>query len=197
MKNLILVNGQHMLSHLYKPTELVQEPTTKIWLKRETYSAFYKMNSAIQVAGLSSLILVSGYRTYTYQQTLFKRKIDNLIKEGLNLGEATKKAPKIVARPGASEHQTGLAIDVTSSDLAKEEDPLIEAFGETEHGKWLSLFACNYGFILRYPKDKMEITCVSYEPWHYRYVGTGHAKNITTRGMCLEEYIAYLAINQN
>lgn len=194
MKSLILVNGQNMLTQHYKPRGLIQEPVAKIWVKKETYDAFCKMNQAAQTAGLSALVLVSGYRPYVYQEKLFNKKIDNLVKEGLKLEEAIKKASTVVARPGTSEHQTGLAIDLTSDNLAGEQDPLIEVFGETEHGKWLNLYAHHYGFILRYPKDKTHITKITYEPWHYRYVGAEHAGKIKTAGICLEEYIACLDI---
>ncbi len=196
MKNLLLVNRQNTLSELYIPEDLIQEPKTKIWLKKEVYRAYCKMNKDIKEEGLSSLVLVSAYRSYEYQQKVFNRKVNHLIQDGLSKEEAIEKARTIVAVPGTSEHQIGLAIDITNIDLAKEEDPLIEPFGETDHGKWLDLHAHSYGFILRYPKDKMSITHITYEPWHYRYVGVKHAKAIKKRRMCLEEYILYLNKNQ-
>jgi len=197
MENLILVNKQNTLSESYEPKRLIQEPITEIWLKKETYKAFLEMNIAIQTTGFTSLILVSGYRPYLYQQKLFNKKVGKLIKEGLNEKEAIKKASTIVAMPGTSEHQTGLAIDITSAQLAKKEDPLIEEFEVTDHGKWLNLYGDQYGFILRYPKQKTHITHISYEPWHYRYVGIGHSKKIKQLGMCLEEYITYLDKKNN
>lgn len=195
MENLILVNSQNTLSKLYIPEDLVLEPNTKIWLRKEVYKAFCKMNNDIKALGLSELVLISGYRSYDYQQKVFDRKVSKLIKDGLGKEEAIKNAKTIVALPGTSEHQTGLAIDVTSSKLAKEEDPLIEEFAKTAHGKWLGLNAYQYGFILRYPKDKVDQTQITYEPWHYRYVGIVHATAIKELGRCLEEYISYL--NQN
>lgn len=190
MDKLILVNKQNALPQVYVPRNLVQDPATRIWLTRESYQGFCKMNHAIQKAALSPLILVSGYRPYDYQQKLFNRKVKNLMEEeSLDQSKAIQKAATIVARPGTSEHQTGLAIDVTSGQLAKKQDPLIELFGETDHGKWLDLKAEDFGFILRYPRDKTHITQITYEPWHYRYVGIRHAKKIKASGMCLEEYI--------
>ncbi|HHX61925.1 MAG TPA: M15 family metallopeptidase [Epulopiscium sp.] len=197
MEVLVLVNRQNTLSELYIPGELVQEPNTKIWLKKVVYEAFCKMNTGIQQEGHSSLVLVSGYRSYVHQQEVFNRKINNLIKEGLTKEEALKKAATIVAVPGTSEHQTGLAIDVTNLCLAKEQDPLIEGFEETDHGKWLSLNSHQYGFILRYPKEKVSITHITYEPWHYRYIGIEHAKAVKELGICLEEYIYYLNKDMN
>lgn len=192
MRYLRLVNQRNTLAKEYVPQDLVQESTSKIWLRKIAWHGFYQMNLEIRKSGGSQLVLVSGYRSYDYQQEVLKRKINGLIKEGLSKSVAIEKARTIVALPGTSEHQTGLAIDLTSLELAKEKDPLIEAFEETNQGKWLDLNAHQYGFILRYPKDKTTITHITYEPWHYRYVGTNHARKIKELGMCLEEYITYL-----
>ena len=194
MENLILVNGENILSPGYQPDNLVQDPKTKIWLKKETYQAFYKMNMAVKKAGFSPLILVSGYRAYSYQKGLFNKKLSQLMEEGLSEKMASKKAGMIVALPGSSEHQTGLAIDITNSELAQRNDPLIKAFEATKHGKWLKAYGDQYGFVLRYPKNKIAITNISYEPWHYRYVGISHAKKMNQLDICLEEYITYLNI---
>ena len=103
---------------------------------------------------------------------------------------AYKDALKTIQRPGHSEHHTGLCVDlVEKRGLNRELD---ETFEETEAFAWLSQNAHKYGFILRYPKDKTDITKYSYEPWHYRYVGVEHAKRINQLDMCLEEYIDYL-----
>lgn len=195
MKNPLLVNKQNTLPKTYIPEELVQETNTKVWLRKDVYDAFCVMNKALIDQGLPGLILVSGYRSYDYQQKVFDRKVNTLIGEGLSKEEAVQKAKKVVAIPGTSEHQTGLAIDVTNPDLAKEKDPLIEAFAGTDHGKWLDLNAYKYGFVLRYPIDKVDITHITYEPWHYRYVGTYHAKKIKKLKICLEEYVLFLNKN--
>lgn len=189
MGNKILVNKENLLSKSYIPDSLVQEPSTEIWIKKDVCKAFGEMNKAIQKAEVSKLILVSGYRSYDYQEKVFNRKTSNLIKDGLSKDEARKEASTVVAVPGTSEHQTGLAIDVTNASMAKEKDPLIEEFEQTKHGKWLRLNAHLYGFILRYPKDKMDITHITYEPWHYRYVGVKTARIIKKFNICLEEYI--------
>ena len=98
--------------------------------------------------------------------------------------EAEKKAATIVALPGTSEHHLGLAVDINSVETS---------FEDTAAFRWLQENAENYGFILRYPKDKQEITKIIYEPWHYRYVGVEHAKTINGLGMCFEEYVEYLS----
>lgn len=188
MNNLILVNAKNPLPKEYKPKGLIQDPTTKVWIKEIVYKDFLKMNKDIQREGLSSLVLISGYRPYDYQLKLFNKKVDQFIKEGQTKQDAINQAATIVAMPGTSEHQTGLAIDITNECLAQKEDPLIEDFDKTEQGKWLNLYAQDFGFILRYPKDKIHITCISYEPWHYRFVGIYHSKKIKKAGICLEEY---------
>jgi D-alanyl-D-alanine carboxypeptidase len=91
-----------------------------------------------------------------------------------------------VARPGTSEHQTGLTMDITAKSVGLE---LVESFENTAEGKWLASNAHNYGFILRYPKGKTNITGYAFEPWHYRYVGVDIATDIFNRGITLEEYM--------
>lgn len=91
--------------------------------------------------------------------------------------------------PGTSEHQLGLAIDVTSEEMVMLEDPLITSFADTESGKWLQSCASNFGFVLRYPQAKEHLTGISYEPWHYRYVGKEHAIAMKRYNLCLEEYV--------
>ena len=93
------------------------------------------------------------------------------------------------AIPGHSEHECGLAADIIDSSSAGWGDPLIDKQEELPAQKWLMEHCQDYGFILRYPKDKEDITGIIYEPWHYRYVGKEHAEKIMSEGLCLEEYI--------
>lgn len=189
MEELLLVNKQNPLSQSYRPENLVVEENSQIRIREEVAKAFKQMNQGAQAAGIQELVLISGYRSYQYQEKVFDRKVQSLIKAGLTKEEAGQKAQSIVALPGSSEHQTGLAIDISSVTLAKEKDPLIPAFAQTREGKWLDGHAHEYGFILRYPKEKMGITHITYEPWHYRYVGSYHARKIKEANICLEEYI--------
>ncbi len=126
---------------------------------------------------------VSAFRTYEYQEQNYNRKVNELKRTGKSEEVAKSEAAKVVAIPGTSEHNLGLAVDILSVD---------ESFENTAEFRWLQQNAANYGFILRYPKDKQSITKIIYEPWHYRYVGVEHAKEINRLGMCLEEYIEYL-----
>lgn len=123
----------------------------------------------------------TGYRTLSQQATLFNNKVKSFTDQGYSKEEAVIEAAKIVARPSTSDHNLALGVDFNS---------LSESFENTKEFKWLSEHAADYGFILRYPKDKQNITGVIYEPWHYRYVGVEHAKAIKKRGLCLEEYLS-------
>ncbi|MEG0134058.1 MAG: M15 family metallopeptidase [Clostridium sp.] len=120
----------------------------------------------------------SGYRSYESQEGIYNSNVQTF---GL------EHASKYVAKPGTSEHQTGLAIDITNE--AGIRDGLVESFAETVEGKWLANNAYIYGFIVRYPNGKEDITGYAYEPWHIRYVGKDIAMEITEENLTLEEYI--------
>lgn len=122
------------------------------------------------------LLGVSGYRDYSYQEKLYNDKVDRSGKE---------EADKYVAQAGESEHQTGLAMDLLSDEYRT----LDEGFKNTKAYKWIIENSYKYGFILRYPEGKEEVTGYAYEPWHIRYVGDRVAKEISSKGITLEEYL--------
>jgi len=167
-----LVNGQHRLSAEYTPPELVS--VRGFLLRPEAAVAFAAMEVAMKRDGVYGLRLQSAYRPYAKQQALYKRK------------HAASQAQNLVAPPGASEHQLGLAVDVTIDGA------LNAAFGETAAGEWLQQHAAAFGFVLRYPKEKTAVTGISYEPWHLRYVGVPHALYMHAHRLTLEEYIAHI-----
>lgn len=134
------------------------------------------------------LYLVSGYRSVDRQKSLFERKTNFFMQEGFPRDEAEKQAAQWVARPGTSEHNLGLAADIVSADWYKTHNDLTADFEQTTAFSWLKAHSAEYGFIIRYPKGKENITGVTYEPWHYRYVGKQAAKEITQSGIALEEY---------
>ena len=105
--------------------------------------------------------------------------------QGMTYLESYKVGSMSVTVPGTSEHHLGLALDILTGSYTEMDD----GFGETEAGKWLAANSADYGFILRYPQGKEDITGIIYEPWHFRYVGEKYAKDITERGVCLEEYL--------
>ena len=152
-------------------------------LDRRVVESFENMCKAADDDGIT-LISISSYRTYSYQESLYKNRVQRCINEGLSRTEAEKKAATIVAIPGTSEHHLGLAVDINSVETS---------FENTSAFRWLQQNAKNFGFILRYPEDKQDITKIIYEPWHYRYVGVEHAKTINDLGMCFEEYVEYLS----
>lgn len=130
------------------------------------------------------LAIRSPYRDMSRQEYLFNRKIDRYMGNGMSYMDAYKAASQSVTVPGASEHQIGLAMDITSNTYVT----LDESFEDTKEGKWLAEHSCEYGFILRYPKGKEYITSIQYEPWHFRYVGVEAATIIMENEMTLEEF---------
>lgn len=156
-------------------------------IDRLAYQPLKDMFKAAEDAGVP-LGFYSGYRSIVRQNRNFVGSVERNMNTGLSLEEAKAKTNKSRAYPGTSEHNVGLAVDI----LAKGSTDLSNNFEKTPQFKWLIENAENYGFILRYPKDKTDITEIIYEPWHFRYVGVEHAKKMNQLGMCLEEYIEYL-----
>lgn len=151
------------------------------------YDSLMEFLSDGKKAGMQ-LLVCSSYRSIDRQKELFQQEIEENKAKGLSDEEAYAAAKKAVAIPGTSEHNLGLAVDICSLD----HQVLDDALGETPEGLWMRENASNYGFILRYPKDKQDITGIIYEPWHFRYVGEEHAKKMEELNMCLEEYLVYL-----
>lgn len=181
---LVLVNKRRSLPPDYVPPDLVvpnvpfpfKEDDPKKQMRAEAARALEQLFAAAKEAGLE-LYAQSGYRSYERQRAIFAF---NAARKGEEVANMTS------AYPGQSEHQTGLAMDVTSPKVGYD---LIEEFGETPEGKWLAEHAARYGFIIRYPKGKEHITGYSYEPWHLRYVGVEHAQHIMANNLTLEEYL--------
>lgn len=143
------------------------------------------MFAAARADGRSPMIC-SAFRSWDTQVSLYQNKISRVMNEdGLDEEDAAIKAATVVAKPGTSEHQVGLALDIVSSEYTN----LDEGQMQTEDQKWLIENCWKYGFILRYPLDKSDITGVIFEPWHYRYVGKKAAKEITEQNLTLEEYL--------
>ncbi len=193
---MVLVNPDNELSKEYienvdKATINSSYSTNRAsskYLDSRAVDAFVAMCKAAKKDKIK-LYAVSAYRTYSYQEGLFKRRIQRFIDEnGLGREAAEKKAATMVARPGTSEHHLGLAVDINSVETS---------FEKTKEFKWLQANAEKYGFVLRYPKNKKSITKIIYEPWHYRFVGVEHAKEMNRLGLCLEEYVEHLKNNSN
>lgn len=130
--------------------------------------------------GIKNIWAQSTYRSIEYQKGLYEKSINKYLKQGKSQEEAQKLTDEYINRPGTSEHHLGLAVDFNNVD---------EGFENTKAYKWLLENASDYGFILRYPKEKEDITGIEYEPWHWRYVGPEHAKKMKEQNLCLEEYV--------
>ena len=153
-------------------------------LVRRIYDDLIAMLQAAKSEGLNPLIC-SSYRTNEKQEQLYQNKVSEYLSQGYSKVEASDKAAFWVARPGTSEHQLGLAVDIVSTKNQR----LDRSQENTVEQQWLIQNSWKYGFVLRYPTNKNSITGVGYEPWHYRYVGKEHAKKINELGVCLEEYV--------
>lgn len=130
-----------------------------------------------------SLWIASGYRSVEDQKKILENAVQNRMRDGLTYDDAYVDARLTIQSPKHSEHHTGLAVDF--NDVSRD-------FKDTEAYAWLQKHAAEYGFVERYPEDKVEITGIDYESWHYRYVGREHAEAMNALGMCLEEYVLYL-----
>lgn len=179
----MLVNKYYLLSSDYAPDDLVSVPQTYSWgelgsqrVREVAYNAFLDMWHAAEQEGYY-LMINSSYRSYQDQEAVYNN---------YKSSSGQKYADSIAARPGSSEHQTGLAIDIFSKTNTNR-----NSFTDSPEAKWLEDNAHIYGFILRYPEDKVDITGYNYESWHYRYVGEDIATYIYEHDITFEEYYAY------
>lgn len=174
---LVLVNKTRNLPSDYVPNDIVSAKVSgnNTKMRKTAAAALEELFSGALKDGIK-LFAASGYRSYDSQMSVFNNSVKR------NGEEATRMS---VAVPGQSEHQTGLAMDVSCASMNYD---LLESFGETKEGKWLKEHAKDYGFIIRYQKEKVSITGYSYEPWHIRYVGKTAANFIMSNNITFEEY---------
>lgn len=180
---LILVNKTHGIGKDYEPGDLKKVKSVASdregqyqKLRHNAASAFNELTKAADKKG-NTIKLTSGFRPYSYQKVLYKQYVKK---------DGKYSAEQYSAKPGHSEHQTGLSADVSSPSVNYN---LVQAYGTTEEGKWLAKNAHKYGFIIRYQKGKDDITGYEYEPWHIRYVGKDAAAEIYKQKVTLEEYL--------
>ena len=141
------------------------------------------MMNAMKKDGITNIWVQSAYRSVARQKELYDASVKKYLQQGKTQEEAEELTNEYINKPGSSDHNLGLAVDFNKVD---------NGFEKLDGFKWLQKNAENYGFVLRYPKDKEDITKIAYESWHWRYVGTEHAKKMNELNMCLEEYIQYL-----
>jgi D-alanyl-D-alanine carboxypeptidase len=179
----VVVNKQRALPADYIPADLVEpnvpfpfdEKVEKRMLRAEAAAALEKLFAKAKEQGIE-LYAVSGYRSYRTQKSLFETYVKT---------QGAEHAAAYSAVPGKSEHQTGLAMDVSGADAKTR---LEESFADTPEGQWVAANCAEFGFIIRYVKGKEDITGYAYEPWHLRYVGKEMAQEITSQGITLEDY---------
>lgn len=180
----VLVNKEHALPEDYEPKDLVVpdvrfpfiEDDPKKQLRKEAAEALEKLFDEADKAG-HELFAQSGYRSYERQEAIYAANVAEDGEEAAN---------QYSARPGESEHQTGLVMDITSASV---DFLLVQEFGDTPEGQWVAEHAHEFGFIVRYDQGKEDITGYQYEPWHLRYVGKEAATIIYEENLTLEEYV--------
>ena len=186
---MVLVNHTNKMPDDYTFTTKECGSVTAInkTLQTEAADAFLSMQAAAAADGVT-VWMQSGYRSVAYQTTLYDNKTQYYRNKGYSETEAREKAAAIVNPPGYSEHNCGLAADLNCPEFTS----LDTGFEDTEAFRWLCAHAEEYGFILRYPKDAEAVTEITYEPWHWRYVGPENAALINQSGLCFEDAIAAL-----
>lgn len=184
---MILVNHTNKMpdNYTFDTKECGSSTAVNKTLQTVACDAFLKMQKAAAADGVT-VWMQSGYRSVKYQTNLYEKKTQYYRDKGYDEATAKEKAAAIVNPPGYSEHNCGLAADLNSP----EHTGLDEGFENTAAFRWLCEHAGEYGFILRYPKGAEDKTEITYEPWHWRYVGTENAARINASGLCFEDYIA-------
>lgn len=180
---LMLINASHPLPEDYEP-QLTRLNDWPLSVATPVYDDLCAMLRAGREAGLSFQIC-SAYRTREEQRVLFEEDVQaRMTEDGMSRTQAVAETARYTMQPGCSEHESGFALDIVSTENQRLDDTQ----ERTEETQWLHAHCWEYGFILRYPKDKETITGVAYESWHYRYVGREAAELLTKQGLTLEEY---------
>ena len=186
---MVLVNHTNKMpdNYTFDTKECGSQTAVNKTLQTPACDAFLEMQKAAAADGVT-VWMQSGYRSVKYQTGLYERKTKYYTDRGYDTATAKEMAAAVVNPPGYSEHNCGLAADLNSP----EHTGLDEGFENTTAFRWLCEHAVEYGFILRYPKGAEDKTEITYEPWHWRYVGRENAAKISASGLCFEDYIAQL-----
>ena len=190
-----IVNNDNLISSAFEPTSVARISSTRYMMFDAEYLPYLDaFIEAINEAGFD-VYVAGAYRSYSYQNRLFNSKASQIAYEKAGgkqvdytdplYQEAVEEAKLITAFPGSSEHQLGLAVDIVDSAYQLLDD----AQADTPVQQWLMAHAWEYGFVLRYPREKEDVTGIVWEPWHYRYVGKEAAEEMTAQQLCLEEYL--------
>ncbi len=179
----MLISSTHVMDESFTPINIVElnnevKGTATLKLNATVLEAYKVMYADIKESGVTVPSIISGYRPYSKQKQLYDKKVAEY---GPN--------QKVTAAPGTSEHQYGASVDISTDGTCQND------FGKLDIGKWVAQNSYKYGFVVRYPEDKKELTGINFEPWHLRYVGVAHATAMYEKDMCLEEYVDYLRAN--
>lgn len=187
---LMIANYKNALESDYIPPNMVKIPTQyaapdygTMYVTQETLDAYIDLYNAMVRESGGYMHVLSAYRSYARQTQLYNKAVEAFISKGKTTNEARSLALDTTQTPGHSEHQLGNTIDVSNNNDTNHH------FHTTKAGAWLKQNAHKYGFIIRYPEDKVDITRIDYEPWHIRYVGIYHATYMYVNNLCLEEYV--------
>ena len=195
---LILLNKENPIDSDYEPADLAIIPEALVNPSKSSYvtldmdatamKALEAMIKEMRAEGFNDIFVTSAYRSYSYQSSLYNRYIEEEMENdpSLTYEQAQAIVETYSAVPGYSEHHTGLCVDLITTDMID----LTNVFAEKEVYDWLCANAWKFGFILRYPEDKVSVTGYSYESWHWRFVGREHALEMMRSGECFEEYMA-------
>lgn len=189
--NLIIVNQQHPIQKELKFERFLIGKET---INTSIINSLSRLFSEAEKNGFR-FTLVSGYRSIAYQKNLFDQSVQRHRDAGYSLEQAQNMTLAYSQMPGSSEHHTGLAIDIIDTAFLNDRQDLYDDVDQLISQQWLINHAVDYGFILRYPKTKVNWTGINYEPWHFRFVGQENAIYMTKNGLSLEEYIEDLTTN--
>lgn len=176
---LTLISSAYKLDKSYLPTLSPVVDNSSVTADTRVSEAYKKMYGDAQSQGIV-LTPYSGYCSFQRQQSNFNNKVQAFVLQGMTQDEATQNAEKRIQQGGCSENNAGLAVDIISASAG---------FASTNEFKWLTENAHKYGFVLRYPEDKVDITGIIYQPWHWRFVGVDAAAEMKANNQCLEEYL--------
>lgn len=189
--NLIIVNQQHPIQKELKFERFLIGKET---INTSIINSLSRLFSEAEKNGFR-FTLVSGYRSIAYQKNLFDQSVQRHRDAGYSLEQAQNMTLSYSQMPGSSEHHTGLAVDIIDTAFLNDRQDLYDDVDQLISQQWLIDHAVDYGFILRYPKTKVNWTGINYEPWHFRFVGQENAIYMTKNGLSLEEYIEDLTTN--
>ncbi|MEN8907421.1 MAG: M15 family metallopeptidase [Clostridiales bacterium] len=188
-----LINKNNSLNSKYIPKDLStidsKFTTGSLKIRKIVLGHITKLFEEANKDNINTLKINSAYRSYDLQNTLFNNKLAQQKKIYSDNKEAYNKASQVVAIPGTSEHQAGIALDLSTKSLNY---TLVEDFSNTPEGNWLDDNCWKFGFVVRYPKSKTNITTIIYEPWHIRFIALPHSEIMFKNKLCLEEYIDFI-----